>query len=164
MSKTPTWAIDAANKSGRWLMHAPINNPPFEPPWIANYEKVKNYLKNIFQDNVQHIQRCRVHCVITWLFCVYLFSIRNSPAAMKSSNTFCLFNNRPPLCHFSPYSPPPRMLGYARTPSNKSTKANNVMLKLGWIEMLNPPYPYKRVGFGLITVSGLFLWEQKYYF
>jgi len=37
----------------------------------------------------------------------------HSPAAMKSSNTFCLRSNMPARCHASPYSPPPRRLGCA---------------------------------------------------
>ena len=32
----------------------------------------------------------------------------------KSLNPFCFLSNLPPLCHFSPYSPPPRMFGIAR--------------------------------------------------
>ena len=41
---------------------------------------------------------------------VYLFLTRYSPAAMKSSKTFCLLASMPALCHSSPYSLPPRRL------------------------------------------------------
>ena len=44
---------------------------------------------------------------------VYLFAMSHSAAAMKSSNTFCLFSFIPALCHSSPYSPPPRKFGMA---------------------------------------------------
>ena len=80
----PTAAMPAPNKSGLWFMQDPTKRPPFEPPLMASF---------------------LVH--------VYLLSTRYSAAAMKSSNPFCLLSNLPALCHFSPYSPPPRMFGIA---------------------------------------------------
>src|SRR4051812_45069763 len=64
----------------RTLMQAPTKRPPFEPPLITNFSLL-----------------------------VYLFSIKYSAAAMKSSNTFCFFSLVPALCHSSPYSDPPLM-------------------------------------------------------
>ena len=43
--------------------------------------------------------------------------------------------------------PPPRMLGMAITPLKCCMKAMRVTLKLGWMPMLNPPYPYIQQGF-----------------
>ena len=69
---------------------------------------------------------------------VHFSAIRYSAAAMKSSNTFCLFCLVPPLCQSSPYSPPPRRLGTAYTPPI-SIHARFAGLNDGVSEMLNPP-------------------------
>src|SRR3981081_4389133 len=46
---------------------------------------------------------------------VYFCAIKYSAAAIKSSNTFCFLSLVPASCHFSPYSPPPRMFADAYT-------------------------------------------------
>src|SRR5688572_14557239 len=97
-------------------MQAPTNKPPLEPPLIAKY--------------------CED---------VILSFIKNSAAAIKSSNTFCLFNLVPALCHLSPYSPPPLMLGTAYTPPF-SINTEFEILKYGVRLTLKPPYPYNIVG------------------
>src|SRR3972149_6505249 len=61
-------------------MHAPTSNPPLLPPPIESL-------------GVE----------------VYLFSMRYSAAAMKSSKTFCLFSFRPASCHSLPAPPAPRI-------------------------------------------------------
>ena len=38
-----------------------------------------------------------------------LWATSHSPAAMKSSKTFCFFSWVPASCQAEPYSPPPRM-------------------------------------------------------
>ena len=80
-STYPTAAIPAPKRSGLWFKQAPTKRPPLEPPWMTSLS----------------LQ-------------VYFSLIRYSAAAIKSSNPFCLFRRRPWLCHFSPYSPPPRIL------------------------------------------------------
>ena len=69
---------------------------------------------------------------------VYLLSISHSAAAMKSSNTFCLLSFVPALCQSSPYSPPPRRLGTAKTPPI-SIHTRFDTLNAGVSEMLKPP-------------------------
>jgi len=66
----------------------------------------------------------------------------HSPAAMKSSNTFCFFSFIPAWCHSSPYSPPPRMQASAYTPPI-SIQTRLATEKYGVDEALNPPYPYR---------------------
>ena len=61
MSITPTAGSVAPHRSGRCVRHAPTSNPPLLRPLIASF-------------GVE----------------VYLFAISHSPAAMKSSKTFCL--------------------------------------------------------------------------
>uniref|UniRef100_A0A224XZV3 Putative secreted protein n=1 Tax=Panstrongylus lignarius TaxID=156445 RepID=A0A224XZV3_9HEMI len=75
------------------------------------------------------------------LLFVYLFSIKYSAAAWKSSKTFCLFSKRPASCHFSPYSPPPRRFATATTPFKCFIKTNLNVLYTGCKLTLNPPYP-----------------------
>ena len=81
---TPTAGKATPKSSGRWAMTAPTSRPPFEPPSMA---------------------RRGVD--------VYFSLMRYSAAAMKSSKTFCFLSSMPPLCQASPYSPPPRRLGWA---------------------------------------------------
>src|SRR5205814_9196783 len=102
--------------SGRCVMQAPINNPPFDPPCMASLPLL-----------------------------VYLFLISHSPALMKSSNTFCFFSSMPLLCHCSPYSLPPRMHTLAYTPPCSKKKIMEG-LKLGVVAILKPPYPYISAG------------------
>ena len=116
MSKTPTWGIATAKRSGRWFVTAPIKRPPFEPPWIASF-----------------------------LLEVYLCSIKYSPAAIKSSKTFCFFIFFPAECHASPYSRPPRKFTQAKMPPF-SKKAILAAEKAGGREIAKPPYPYIIVG------------------
>ena len=111
MSKTPTAGKATFIKSGLCVMVAPTKSPPFDPPLIAKYSDE-----------------------------VYLFSIKYSAAAMKSSKTFCLFIFVPASCHVLPYSPPPLKLGTAYTPPCSIQTALNG-LKLGVKEILKPPYP-----------------------
>ena len=85
-SSTGTAQTTAAARSGRWVSTAPISSPPFEPPMIASLSRV-----------------------------VTPVSTRWSAQAMKSSKQFCLVCSRPPWCHATPYSPPPRMLAIAKT-------------------------------------------------
>ena len=49
MSITPTSALAASNRSGRWLTTAPINSPPFDPPWIANSGEVHKVINETVQ-------------------------------------------------------------------------------------------------------------------
>ncbi len=84
MSSTPTAGSATANRSGRWIIEAATSRPPFEPPRIASREGV-----------------------------VYFSRTRCSPAAMKSSNTFCLRSRVPARCQSEPYSPPPRRFATA---------------------------------------------------
>src|SRR5690606_25984024 len=77
---------------------------------------------------------------------VYCCSIRYSAAAIKSSNTFCLFICVPPRCQLSPYSPPPRRFATAYTPPC-SSRIILLVEKDGVKLILNPPYPYSIVGF-----------------
>ena len=63
---------------------------------------------HVFQDT-NHFRTLLTsgQCVQNWtdlLGLVYLFWTRYSAAETKSSNTFCLFPNIPPLCQLSPYS------------------------------------------------------------
>src|SRR5690606_40942147 len=88
-------------KSGRWVMVAPTNNPPFDPPRMAN-----------FSDEV------------------YLFSIKYSAAAIKSSNTFCFCILVPALCHFLPYSPPPRKFGRSEEHTSELQSRENLVCRL----------------------------------
>ena len=69
---------------------------------------------------------------------VYLLAISHSAAAMKSSKTFCLWSFVPALCQASPYSPPPRRFGWAKTPPI-SSHAKRATEKPGNIETLKPP-------------------------
>ena len=48
-------------------------------------------------------------------------------------------------CKWFPY-PPPRMFGTAMTPPRWFMKTMRLILKVGVIEMLNPPYPYSSTG------------------
>ncbi len=57
---------------------------------------------------------------------------------MKSSKTFCLFSSIPPLCHFSPYSEPPRMLAMQYTPPC-SMNITAVVLNDGVMFIWKPP-------------------------
>src|SRR5258707_1175202 len=77
---------------------------------------------------------------------VYLFAINHSAAAMKSTNTFCLFSFVPARCHSSPYSPPPRRLATAYTPPI-SIQTSLLTENHGVTLILNPPYPKRYVGF-----------------
>ena len=79
MSMTPTWGTAAPNSSGRCSNVAPTSRPPFERPVIASLFGFVNFSR-----------------------------IRYSPAAAKSSKTFCLFVFMPASCQALPYSPPPR--------------------------------------------------------
>ena len=69
---------------------------------------------------------------------VTLLAISHSAAAMKSSKTFCFLSLVPPWCQVSPYSPPPRRLGWANTPP-RSIHTRLAGLNAGVSEMLNPP-------------------------
>src|SRR5216683_7139464 len=100
----------APKRSGRWVIAAPMSKPPLERPRIASLSAV-----------------------------VYLLAIRYSAAAKKSSNTFCFFSNIPPLCQFSPYSPPPRRLGCAQNPPC-SIHHTHSGFHFAPRLMLNPPY------------------------
>ena len=106
---TPTAGRATLNRSGLWVMTAPTSRPPLDPPSIPSLS-----------------------------LAVYFASIRYSAAAMKSSKTFCLFPNMPALCQVSPYSPPPRRLGSAKT-TPCSSRPMSSGLKYGWLLMLNPP-------------------------
>ena len=77
---------------------------------------------------------------------VYRRCTRYSPAAMKSSNTFCFFSFIPASCHAWPYSPPPRRLAVAHTPPS-SSHAGTSERKVGFVVMSKPPYAYNMVGF-----------------
>src|SRR5262245_32581569 len=76
---------------------------------------------------------------------VYLFLTSHSPAAMKSSKTFCFLSSMPAWCQASPNSPPPRRLASAHTPPLAIQAAANG-LKVGLELILNPPYPVSNVG------------------
>ena len=109
MSSTPTAGSAAPKSSGRCVMHAPTSSPPLLPPWIASFRGD-----------------------------VYLFAMSHSAAAMKSSKTFCFFAFMPASCHSTPYSPPPRRFGIAKTPPI-SIQTRSETLKLGVRLILNPP-------------------------
>src|SRR5690606_12181584 len=117
MSITPTAGSAAPNRSGRWFRAAPTNRPPFDPPWIASF-------------GVD----------------VYLFAISHSPAAMKSSKTFCFLSFAPFSHHSLPYSLPPRRFATAYTPpiTSHGIRATENPAVIG---TLKPPYPYRIVGF-----------------
>ncbi len=75
----PPWGQAPGTGPGPSAMRAPPGRPRFDPPAMASLSRL-----------------------------VYLWSIRYSHAAMKSSKTFCFLSSMPARCHFSPYSLPPR--------------------------------------------------------
>lgn len=78
--KVPRLYVNKA-ATGRWVNAAPTSRPPLLPPMIPS-------------------RSGRVYPSLT----------RYSPAAMKSSNTFCFLSSIPARCHDSPNSLPPRRL------------------------------------------------------
>ena len=87
MSATGTDIITDLTNSGLCVITAPTNKPPLLPPDIAN-----------LADSV------------------YLFFIKYSDAAMKSSNTFCFCFFVPARYHSVPNSPPPRRFAMTYIP------------------------------------------------
>jgi hypothetical protein len=74
-------------------------------------------------------------------------SIRQSAAAWKSSNTFCLCSRMPARCQSSPSSAPPRRLATAYTPP-AATQARACGVYSGTREIAKPPYPVSSAGRG----------------
>src|SRR5439155_779030 len=109
LSSTGTAQYTAAKSSGRCVSAAPTRRPPFDPPEMA---------------------RLRV--------LVHPPAMSASPAAWKSSKTFCFLPSIPARCQLSPYSPPPRRFGSAKRPP-ASTHAAAPGKYAGVREMLNPP-------------------------
>src|SRR6266567_1826137 len=130
MSSSGTWQTTARNKSGRCVSAAPISKPPLEPPRMAR-----------------------------WSLSVYFCEIRNSPAAMKSSKTFCFLSSIPARCQSSPNSAPPRRLASANTPPCSNQRYRSPT-KLGVRLMLKPPYPVNRVGFFPLGSSPLLMEDE----
>src|SRR5690606_5317690 len=124
---TPTAGNATLHSSAGWVITAPTNRPPLEPPATPNFSAE-----------------------------VYPASMRYSAAEMKSSNTFCFCSFVPASCHFWPYSPPPRRLATAYTPPCSSRLIFDVLID-GVRLMLNPAYPYNNVGLLPSSMSSFLL-------
>ena len=106
-----------AARSGRWVITAPISRPPLLRPVIASRE--------VFV-------QCR--------------AFSHSAAPMKSSKVRCFVRRVPAWYQSRPNSPPPRRFATTSTPPVCIQASHS-----GWYSgvngTLNPPYPYRSVGF-----------------
>ena len=112
---------------------APVNKPPFDPPIHPSCFGV-------------------VAPILT----------KSSATALKSSKDFHLFSFLAQSLHSGPNSPPPRMHANAKFMPWFRNALPVLPEYDGKLLILNPPYPFKTVGFGPLFSSLPFARTKKY--